>query len=66
MIENLLIDNDETASENLALHQLSAMFRENGNSCGALHLPEPTGDHPKSKNFGKIKMNHKTMNKCKW
>lgn len=32
MIENLLIDNDETANENVALHQLSAMLRENGNS----------------------------------
>lgn len=51
MIEELFIDNDETA---LTLHLLYAIFRENGTSSGTLDQIEPIGDPPESENIGQI------------
>lgn len=49
MIEDLIIDNDETVAENLVLHLISEIIIENGTSCGVICLYKTTVDHQEVK-----------------
>lgn len=54
MTEDLLIDNDDTASENLVLHLLIPNLKKNVTSYRVLSLPGPTDDHPRNSKISQI------------
>ena len=46
MIEDPLQSNDDLTAENIALHQINAIFKESGMYCVMLGFPEPVGQVP--------------------